>query len=71
MTALGTKNELQLEFFSIMLETSNRAELCCIIKFEEAYFSGKTHGPESALAYNYLKFKFGFSREALGSVRMS
>lgn len=54
-----------------MLGTSNRAELCCIIKFEEADFSAKTHGPESALAYTYLKFKFGFSREALDSVRMA
>lgn len=54
-----------------MLGASNRAGLCCIIKFEEADVSGKTHGPESALAYADLKFKFGFSRVALDSVRMS
>lgn len=52
-----------------MLGTSDRAELCCIIKFEEADFSGKTHGPESALAYADLKFIFGFGRVALDSVR--
>lgn len=51
-----------------MLGTFDRAELCCIIKFEESDFSGKTHGPESALASD---LKFGFSREALGLVRMS
>lgn len=49
--------------FSVMLGTSDRTELCCIMKFEKADFSDKTHGSESALAYAYLKFKFGFSRD--------